>query len=132
MRNETWAILLSIILSPASFVMGRFTARIDTKAVLKRTKGVPTRLHKSLDAPVDRNNDHAACELVEVTDQQPQSYDLNLVLGKFYCQRGENDKAIDMHRALLDLPGMVDDRREWTLFELARSCQSTNLVDRAK
>ena len=37
--------------------------------------------------------------------------DLNLTLGKLYRQRGENDKAINMHRALLDSPDTVSEKR---------------------
>ena len=61
-------------------------------------------------------------------DQQPQSYDLNLTLGKLYRQRGENDKAINMHRALLDSPDTVNEKRARALFELAQNYQSAGLV----
>ena len=98
MENEIWVILLPIILLPVFFAMGWFAARIDMKTVLKQAKSVPTGFYKSLDALVDRNSGRAARELAEVIDQQPQSYDLNLTLGKLYRQRGENDKAINMHR----------------------------------
>ena len=132
MENEIWVILLPIILLPVFFAMGWFAARIDMKTVLKQAKSVPTGFYKSLDALVDRNSGRAARELAEVIDQQPQSYDLNLTLGKLYRQRGENDKAINMHRALLDSPDTVDDKRERVLFELAQNYQSAGLVDRAE
>ena len=132
MENEIWVILLPIILLPVFFAMGWFAARIDMKTVLKQAKSVPTGFYKSLDALVDRNSGRAARQLAEVIDQQPQSYDLNLTLGKLYRQRGENDKAINMHRALLDSPDTVDDKRERVLFELAQNYQSAGLVDRAE
>ncbi len=94
--------------------MGWFAARVDMKTVLKQAKSIPAGFYKSLDALVDRNSGRAARELAEVIDQQPQSYDLNLTLGKLYRQRGENDKAINMHRALLDSPDTVN--------ENARAC----------
>ena len=78
---------------------------------LKQAKSIPAGFYKSLDALVDRNSGRAARELAEVIDQQPQSYDLNLTLGKLYRQRGENDKAINMHRALLDSPDTVNEKR---------------------
>ena len=37
-------------------------------------------------------------------DHQLQSYYLNLTLGKLDRQRDENDKAFNMHQALLDSP----------------------------
>ena len=132
MDNELWAILLPIILLPVFFAMGWFAARVDMKTVLKQAKSIPTGFYKSLDALVDRNNGRAARELAEVVDQQPQSYDLNLTLGKLYRQRGENDKAINMHQALLESPDTVNEKRERVLFELAQNYQSAGLVDRAE
>ena len=127
-----WVILLPITLLPVFFAMGWFAARIDMKTVLKQAKSVPAGFYKSLDALVDRNSGRAARELAEVIDQQPQSYDLNLTLGKLYRQRGENDKAINMHQALLNSPDTVNEKRARVLFELAQNYQSAGLVDRAE
>ena len=121
MDNELWVILLPIVLLPVFFAMGWFAARVDMKTVLKQAKSIPAGFYKSLDALVDRNSGRAARELAEVIDQQPQSYDLNLTLGKLYRQRGENDKAINMHRALLDSPDTVNEKRARVLFELAQT-----------
>ena len=132
MDNELWVILLPITLLPVFFAMGWFAARIDMKTVLKQAKSVPAGFYKSLDALVDRNSGRAARELAEVIDQQPQSYDLNLTLGKLYRQRGENDKAINMHQALLNSPDTVNEKRARVLFELAQNYQSAGLVDRAE
>ena len=118
--------------SPFSSLWGWFAARVDMKTVLKQAKSIPAGFYKSLDALVDRNSGRAARELAEVIDQQPQSYDLNLTLGKLYRQRGENDKAINMHRALLDSPDTVNEKRARVLFELAQNYQSAGLVDRAE
>ena len=73
--------------------MGWFAARVDMKTVLKQAKSIPAGFYKSLDALVDRNSGRAARELAEVIDQQPQSYDLNLTLGKLYRQRGEKRQS---------------------------------------
>ncbi len=132
MENEIWMWLLPIILLPVFFAMGWFAARVDMKAVLKHAKSVPVGFYKSLDALVDRNTGKAARLLAEVTDQRPDSYDLNLTLGKLYRQRGENDRAIHMHQALLDSPDTVGDRRQRVLYELGQNYQSAGLVDRAE
>lgn len=132
MDNELWIILLPIILLPVFFAMGWFAARVDMKTVLKQAKSIPSGFYKSLDALVDRNSGRAARELAEVVDGRPQSYDLNLTLGKLYRQRGENDKAINIHRTMLDSPDTVGEKRARVLFELARNYQSAGLVDRAE
>lgn len=131
MENEI-LFLLPLVLLPVFFAMGWFAARVDMKTVLKQAKTVPAGFYKSLDALVDRNSGKAARELADVIDQQPQSYDLNLTLGKLYRQRGENDKAINMHRALLDSPDTVGEKRDRVLFELGENYQSAGLVDRAE
>lgn len=132
MDNELWLFLLPIILLPVFFAMGWFAARVDMKTVLKQAKSIPSGFYRSLDALVDRQTGRAARELAEVIDVQPQSYDLNLTLGKLYRQRGENDKAISMHKALLDSPDTVNEKRQRVLFELAQNYQSAGLVDRAE
>ncbi len=132
MENEIWMWLLPIILLPVFFAMGWFAARVDMKSVLKHAKSVPVGFFQSLDALVDRNTGKAARLLAEVSDQRPDSYDLSLTLGKLYRQRGENDRAIHMHRALLDSPDTVGDKRERVLYELGQNYQSAGLVDRAE
>lgn len=125
-------LIIPIILLPVFFAMGWFAARIDMKTVLKQAKTIPSGFYASLDALVDKNTSKAARNLAEVLDQQQSSYDLNLTLGKLYRQRGENDKAIAMHKALLDSPDTVGEKRERVLYELGLNYQSAGLVDRAE
>ncbi len=133
MDMDIWIWLLPIVLLPVFFAMGWFAARVDMKTVLKQAKSVPAGFYKSLDALVDRNTGKAARNLAEVVEQRPaDSYDLNLTLGKLYRQRGENDKAISMHKTLLDSPDTVGEKRERVLFELGLNYQSAGLVDRAE
>lgn len=132
MDMEIWWLLIPIVLLPVFFAMGWFAARIDMKTVLKQAKSVPTGFYASLDALVDKNTSRAAHQLAEVIDQQHYSYDLNLTLGKLYRQRGENDKAITMHKNLLDMPDIVGEKRNRVLYELGLNYQSAGLVDRAE
>lgn len=129
---EIWWLLVPVALLPIFFAMGWFAARVDMKTVLKQAKTVPTGFYASLDALVDKNTGKAARNLAEVIDQQQGSYDLNLTLGKLYRQRGENDKAITMHKTLLDSPDTVGEKRERVLYELGLNYQSAGLVDRAE
>lgn len=132
MDMEIWWLLVPIILLPVFFAMGWFAARVDMKTVLKQAKTVPTGFYASLDALVDKNTGKAARNLAEVIDQQQGTYDLNLTLGKLYRQRGENDKAITMHKTLLQSPDTVGEKRERVLYELGLNYQSAGLVDRAE
>lgn len=126
-----WWVLIAL-LPFICFALGWFAARIDMKAVLKQAKSIPTGFYASLEALVDRNTGKAARELAEVADLQPQSYDLNLTLGKLYRSRGENDKAIRLLKTLGELPDTVGDKKQRALFELGKTYQSAGLVDRAE
>ncbi|WP_314342019.1 lipopolysaccharide assembly protein LapB [Simonsiella muelleri] len=132
MDMDIWWLLVPIALLPIFFAMGWFAARVDMKTVLKQAKTVPSGFYSSLDALVDKNTGRAARNLAEVIDQQQGSYDLNLTLGKLYRQRGENDKAIAMHKTLLNSPDTVGEKHERVLYELGLNYQSAGLVDRAE
>lgn len=132
MEFEIWWLLIPISLLPVFFAMGWFAARVDMKTVLKQAKRIPTGFYNSLDALVERNSGKAARNLAEVVEQQQGAYDLSLTLGKLYRQRGENDKAIAMHKALLESPDTVGEKRERVLYELGLNYQSAGLVDRAE
>ncbi|WP_277074864.1 lipopolysaccharide assembly protein LapB [Simonsiella muelleri] len=132
MDMDIWWLLVPIALLPIFFAMGWFAARVDMKTVLKQAKTIPSGFYNSLDALVDKNTGKAARNLAEVIDQQQGSYDLNLTLGKLYRQRGENDKAIAMHKTLLNSPDTVGEKHERVLYELGLNYQSAGLVDRAE
>lgn len=133
METETWIWLVPIILLPVFFAMGWFAARVDMKTVLRHAKSVPAGFYKSLDALVDRNTGKAARNLAEVMELRPSdSYDLSLTLGKLYRIRGENDKAVAMHKTLIESPDTVGEKRERVLFELGQDYQNAGLVDRAE
>ncbi|MBP6115120.1 MAG: lipopolysaccharide assembly protein LapB [Neisseriaceae bacterium] len=128
MEFEIWW----IILLPIFFGMGWFAARVDMRAVLKQAKAVPIGFYKSLDALVDGKTDVAARALSEVVQAHPTAFELQMTLGKLYRKRGENDKAIRLHQALLESADIVADRRQQVLFELGENFQSAGLVDRAE
>ncbi|WP_027010201.1 lipopolysaccharide assembly protein LapB [Conchiformibius kuhniae] len=128
---ELWQLLLPIILLPVFFGMGWFAARIDMKTVLKHAKTVPESVYAGLDALVERNTGKAARQLAEAVEQLHNACEPALTLGKLYRQRGENDKAIALHRALLDSPD-IGNRRDRVAYELGLDYQSAGLVDRAE
>lgn len=129
---DIWWLLIPIFLLPVFFAMGWFAARVDIRTLVKNAKSVPENFYASVDALVDKNTAAAARYLSEAAQMQENSYDLSLSLGKLYRQRGENDKAIAMHKALLDSPDTVGDKRERVLYELGLNYQSAGLVDRAE
>ena len=105
---------------------------MDIKILMKYAKNVPEHFYAGVNALVDKNTTAAAHHLAEAASMQGNVYELSLSLGKLYRQRGENDKAIAMHKALLDSPDTVGDKRTRVLYELGLNYQSAGLVDRAE
>lgn len=134
--SDFWMWLVPVFLLPVFFAMGWFAARVDMRAVLKQAKSVPVGFYKSLDALVEHNSTAAVRALADVVDQQSNAqqstYELHLTLGKLYRQRGENDKAIALHQALLASPDTVGERHDIVAFELGQDFQTAGLVDRAE
>lgn len=134
--SDFWLWLAPVFLLPVFFAMGWFAARVDMRAVLKQAKSVPVGFYKSLDALVEHNSSAAVRALADVVDQQSNAqqstYELHLTLGKLYRQRGENDKAIALHQALLASPDTVGERHDTVAFELGQDFQTAGLVDRAE
>jgi lipopolysaccharide biosynthesis regulator YciM len=125
---ELWWLLLF----PAFFALGWLAARVDMRAVLKQAKSVPAGYFRGLDALVEDKTDVAAQSLAEVARQTPGALDLSLTLGKLYRKRGENDRAIRLHQALLDSSDTIAEQRDAVRFELAQDFRKAGLVDRAE
>lgn len=128
MELEIWWLALC----PLFFGMGWLAARIDMRTVLKQAKSVPTGFFKSLDALVENKTGVAAEALDEVIHQQPSLVELQLTLGKLYRKRGENDKAIRLHQALLEFPDLDQNDKDMVSFELGLDFKNAGLVDRAE
>lgn len=121
-----------LVLFPAFFCLGWLAARIDMRTVLTEAKTLPTRFFCALDALVEDKTDSAAQLLAEVAKQQPAVLALQLTLGKLYRKRGENDRAIRLHKAVLETPDLARDSRDPVCFELAQDFRKAGLVDRAE
>ncbi|TCW32142.1 lipopolysaccharide assembly protein LapB [Gulbenkiania mobilis] len=128
MELDLWWLLLF----PAFFALGWFAARVDMRTVLKQARAVPAGFFRGLDALVEDRTGEAAQALAEVAQQQPGTVDLQLTLGKLYRRRGENDRAIRLHQALLDWPDLPAAQRDAVRFELAQDFSKAGLVDRAE
>ena len=129
---DIWWLLIPVSLLPVFFALGWLAARVDIKILMKYAKNVPEHFYAGVNALVDKNTTAAAHHLAEAASMQGNVYELSLSLGKLYRQRGENDKAIAMHKALLDSPDTVGAKRERVLYELGLNYQNAGLVDRAE
>lgn len=128
-----WVALLALL--PLFFALGWFSARIDMRTVLKQAKSIPNGLLNTLNALIDNKTNIATrtlSDIVETEKSDITSYELGLSLGKLYRQRGENDKAINLHQRLIKSPDLTGNRLHQVQFELGQDFQNAGLVDRAE
>jgi lipopolysaccharide biosynthesis regulator YciM len=126
-------IVLWLLVTPLFFAFGWFAGRIDMKTVIKQAKHLPKRLFDSIDALAENKTGVASDNLRDIIEQEPQLTELQLILGKLYRSRGENDLAIKLHNKLLNSQYLfsTEEKNEVRL-ELARDFQRAGLIDRSE
>ena len=128
MEFEYWWLLVL----PLFFVLGWFAARIDLRQLLSESRSVPARYFQGLKFLANREPEQAIQALEAVVKENPHSGDLYFALGILFRQRGELEKAIRMHQALLDRHELAEHERLEARFELAVDYQKMGLFDRAE
>ena len=76
--------------------------------------------------------DEAIRALTHATEVDHSTAELHLTLGNLFRKRGEVDRALRVHEALLARPNLRDDLRHQTMFELAQDYLKAGLIDRAE
>lgn len=130
--------LIIIGLLPIFFTLGWIAARVDIKLILNQAKSIPKKFYRALDALVDKKYNITLSLLSEIHEQQNEnsanlnSFEVNLTLGKLYRIRGENDKAIILHKKLLKYPNLSTYNKQLLNFELGLDFKHAGLIDRAE
>src|SRR5690606_20535674 len=62
----------------------------------------------------------------------PEAVELHFALGSLVRRRGETERAIRMHRSLLERPDLGDEQRVQALYELGQDYLKAGLLDRAE
>lgn len=76
--------------------------------------------------------DQAISALTQVADFDRSTAELHLTLGNLFRKRGEVDRALRVHEALLARPGLSSELRAQTQFELAQDYMRAGVMDRAE
>ncbi|HSW11301.1 MAG TPA: hypothetical protein VLI06_00585 [Solimonas sp.] len=81
---------------------------------------------------VSDNPDETLAALTEAAEIDHSTAELHLTLGNLFRKRGEVDRALHIHEDLLARPGLSQDLRNRTRFELAQDYHKAGLMDRAE
>ncbi|MDW8469562.1 MAG: lipopolysaccharide assembly protein LapB [Burkholderiales bacterium] len=128
MEFEPWW-LLGI---PILFGLGWFAARIDIKHLVRDSRALPASYFRGLNFLLNEQPDKAIEAFIEVVKVDPETVELHFALGNLFRRRGEYDRAIRMHRHLIDRADLGPERRAAALYELGQDYLKAGILDRAE
>jgi lipopolysaccharide assembly protein B len=117
---------------PVFFGLGWLAARIDIKHLLTESRSVPRSYFKGLNFLLNEQPDKAIEAFIEVVKVDPETVDLHFALGSLFRRRGETERAIRMHRNLLDRSDLAAEQRVQAMSELGHDYLKAGLLDRAE
>jgi lipopolysaccharide assembly protein B len=121
-----------LIAFPMFFGLGWLAARIDIKHLVVESRTLPRSYFKGLNFLLNEQPDKAIEAFVEVVKVDPETIELHFALGSLFRRRGETDRAIRMHRSLLERPDLQPEQRLLALAELGEDYLKAGLLDRAE
>lgn len=117
---------------PAFFGLGWLAARVDLKHLLTESRSVPRSYFRGLNFLLNEQQDKAIEAFIEVVKIDPATIELHFALGSLFRRRGETDRAIRMHKNLLERTDLGDEQRLQALHELGQDYLKAGLLDRAE
>lgn len=117
---------------PIFFGLGWLAARIDIKHLLSESRQLPESYFKGLNFLLNEQPDRAIEAFIEVVKGDRESIELHFTLGNLFRRRGETERAIRIHRSLLERGDISESQRLQALFELGQDYLKAGLLDRAE
>jgi lipopolysaccharide biosynthesis regulator YciM len=124
-----WLLALPLFFAFGWFARGRERSeRRDARAAANLPAGYLKGIHLLL----DERPDAAIDAFTEVARIAPEAVDLHFALGALFRRRGETDRAIRVHRNLIERGGLGEDERNRARFALGEDYLKAGLIDRAE
>lgn len=132
MEIELWWLLAL----PLFFGFGWLAARIDLKQLLRESRALPRSYFAGLNFLLNEQPDKAIEAFLEAAKVDPETIELHFALGSLFRRRGETDRAIRVHKHLIDrdasLSQLSEEQRLHALSELGQDYLKAGLLDRAE
>ena len=113
---------------PLFFGLGWLAARVDLKHLLTESRALPRSYFRGLNFLLNEQPDKAIEAFIEVVRTDPETVELHFALGSLFRRRGESDRAIRMHKHLLDRTDLGEEQRLNALFELGQDYLMAGLL----
>jgi lipopolysaccharide biosynthesis regulator YciM len=121
---------------PFFFGLGWLAARIDLQHLLRESRALPRSYFKGLNFLLNEQPDKAIEAFLEAAKIDPETIELHFALGSLFRRRGETDRAIRVHKHLIErdasLSQLSDEQRLHALSELGQDYLKAGLLDRAE
>lgn len=117
---------------PLFFGLGWLAARIDIKHLLTESRALPRSYFKGLNFLLNEEPDKAIEAFIEVVKVDTETVELHFTLGSLFRRRGEYDRAIRMHKNLIDREDLSAEQRLAALFELGQDYLKAGILDQAE
>jgi len=129
---ELWWLLVL----PVFFGFGWLAARIDIKQLLSESRALPRSYFTGLNFLLNEQPDKAIEAFLEAAKIDPETIELHFALGSLFRRRGETDRAIRVHKHLIErdasLSQLTEEQRLHALSELGQDYLKAGLLDRAE
>ncbi len=125
--NAWW--LLAV---PLFFGLGWLASRLDAAQLFTQTRQLPESYFKGLNYLLGEQHEQAIASFEEVARLDPETAELYFALGNLFRKRGETERAIRIHRNLLERADLPETQRQQALFCLAQDYLNAGIFDRAE
>lgn len=123
--------LFSFLLLILGGALGWVLAR-RTPVTVEETANTPEQLGGLITQLAGDDPDRALAALTQAAEMDHSMAELHLTLGSLFRKRGEVDRALRVHEALLARPQLKPELREQVRFELAQDYVKAGVMDRAE
>ncbi len=121
-----------LIVLPVAFSLGWLAARVDMRHVVSETRRLPVNYLQGIGHLLHDEREKAIEAFLEAAKADPDTVELNFALGSLFRQQGETERAIRMHRSILEREGLPDAQRDEALDELALDYRKAGFLDLAE
>jgi len=114
------------------FGLGWIAARIDIKHLLTESRALPLSYFRGLNYLLNEQPDKAIELFLHIAELDKDTFETQVALGHLFRRRGEVDRAIRLHQALVQRPDLNDAQKVQALLALGEDYMRSGLLDRAE
>jgi len=124
-----WFFLLLPIAAVSGWIVGRRGGERHSDTQVSR---LSTTYFRGLNYLLNEQPDKAIELFLHIAELDKDTFETQVALGHLFRRRGEVDRAIRLHQALVQRPGLSDQQRVQALLALGEDYMRSGLLDRAE